>query len=186
MKTIAELNKKWWYRLLKVFYVLIFLLALGVAVAIILDELAPYMTTDMGSSTVKCLSGNEKTFSFREVNTLTSTDLSEDKYLILSKAAKLCELKAENGDKLSEYDFMNIYRQDKKLHETLSNYIDNSHKITFRQKQVNSWFDVIGASILSFISILLIFEVIKRIFYYIVLGSLRPKKNESDTILPKV
>jgi hypothetical protein len=120
-KTIKELNKKAWYRLLKVIFIIAFL----VAGALIWEGYKPYDTT---TKYVVCHSG-QKYFS----NPFNSNDYYTSK----------C-----NG----EWGIKDI---------------TTTH---------NSW----GGLFENLVALIIFFEIIRRIFYYIVLGTILPKNKEDN------
>jgi hypothetical protein len=196
MKTISELNAKWWYRLLKVIYLAIFTLSFVAVVIQINDTLSPYQVLDFKNSKVVCLSGNKNQVTFNDL--LLKVDKDDLKYERLDavKIASICEIVGPYGElfsmsdgeptRMSRADYNSFYSiENRPLALEWSAKVVNMVQYEKSYTTIGSWLDVIGAILLAIAIVAVIFELIRRIFYYIVLGSLRPKKkHESDTILP--
>jgi len=184
METTGELNSRAWYRLLKVIYVLFFILIF------ILSFFSGYFATepqfDNKNSYIRCDSGSE----------LKPTEIGitlYGSYISLYEAQKidfLCltnydigafaqsvypeykDLSAEEvGQKIrnktindSSFDFYKQVKFNKGIYTLISVYTKRN------------WFEAIGISLLSILAACFFYELIKRVFYYIILGSFRPKK----------
>jgi len=178
-KNLEWLNSKWWYRLLKVVYVFIFLSVSALFVGLAFDELTPYQTLDLEQSTFVCLSGNTKTFSYR--NLLPIEDLSslKNKRIKYSTIAVFCGIKGAFGEDVSSGSTsFKQYQERDDYEEVMSAWhkkLEGSFILNSTEKTVGSWWQVVFASLGSIVGILLVLEIIKRTFYYIVLGKIRPR-----------
>jgi len=150
MKTISELNGKTWYRLLKVLYILFILLVFTGLVVFIYDENSSRF--NINKSYISC--DNGKNLSLVESNIILDKNGFVD-YKNEEKLSALCDgLKA---DVLISEDLWGD-----SLSWKIIRYYDN--KI---------W-NTIGFSIIILLVIVVINEIIRRVFYYIVLGTLKP------------
>ena len=176
MKTLEELNQKWWYRLIKVLYFLVIVVLILSAVAIIYDTERPVV--DNKESYIKCENG--KRFMLNQTN----ISLYYDDYLYTdekAEAQKLCVTKITPEQAQAELD------RRKSLSNPPPSFIDKTKPVDLEKYRINyelvtiynerNWFNIIGYSLLAIFSITLFFEVLRRIFYYVTLGSVRPKKN---------
>ncbi len=178
MKTIAELNDKWWYRLLKVIYVVTFIaITYGVIDAYVLSnsELAPH--PDIEKSYIECSGGG--------VHSLSEIDIREgDTFLFVDnvltsikddeKASQLCTIQMTASEYEERYDtpppagidFGKYGRPLGVNYELVVGYTDKK------------WGSIIGYSLCLLVIALFISEVIRRTFYYVVLGTLKPSLGE--------
>ena len=129
MKTIKELNGKWWYRLIKVAYVLL-LMVVSISFLVL-----PYLIFEHED----------------EKSGLNEEEMSRLTNLLDSRKS--------------------------------SNFSDMSNSITkpnnFESIVVNedgNWFLVLLWSLSGLLGSFLVFEIIRRIFYYVILGSFKPNK----------
>ena len=153
MKTISDLNGKIWYRLLKVIYILFFVFILGLSIFLIIDGYAPKF--DNENSYIKCHDG--KTLGLEENSIYLYSDYiwSSDDEKFRSWCAAIIK-----DDKLLPANFI----PDEKNYDLVSSYTNRD------------WVRTVGYSLLAIIVTVFIFELTKRIFYYVVLGSIRPQK----------
>jgi hypothetical protein len=151
MKTISELNERWWYRLLKVTYVILLLSAFTLGIYGVYSSSNPVY--DGNKSYIQC--DNGKNFILNEHGFFVS------------------------GERLSSY--MDYRAKDLCVNVTGGNQLDLNGGTSGKYDLVifypeRDWFLVIMYSIFVLVSNYMVFEIIRRIFYYILLGSLRPKK----------
>ncbi len=188
MKTISELNSKWWYRLLKVVYLVAVLIVVGALAIIQYDEMRPYSKLDFKTSKVHCLNGNFKTATYNDFMVIIGNVSDSIRYQNLDPLdiAEFCELPSppEGYTPLRNLGFEQANENAGKL-KTWRLLTRESIRYEENYETVGSWITLFLYIILSAIIALVGFEIIRRAFYYIVLGNIRPKKNhESDTILP--
>jgi hypothetical protein len=190
MKTISELNTRWWYRLVKVIYILAFLaFSIGLIAAMAAEE-APSTTEDNSSSTIRCLAGNLKSFRYSELALTGNVSLTSlnDKALGYLEIAAICEIPTPSGTQFTMNDLglgIRNYQKTQNLSEGWKDTTLDSVLYFPKTKVVGNWYSVAGFAFLILTVLIIIFEIIRRIFYYIILGSLRPKKkeHESNTVL---
>jgi len=160
-KTISYLNSKIWYRFIKVAYTLLFLVISVTVIFSIFSE--NIRVLDMPNSQVICQYGNEKQLLIKEVfdkdempNILpnyyydANTALSE-------KIIKSCGIN-EVITRSTQPD----------------GFISDPYRIEKRYK--NNITTALLYSLLSVVITILIFEIVRRVFYYIALGTIKPKK----------
>ncbi|MES2225294.1 MAG: hypothetical protein V4480_00605 [Patescibacteria group bacterium] len=156
MKTLTELNSKWWYRLLKVLYIILALIILGVSIALIVVSNAPEF--DNKASYVQCDDG--RTFPVDKIGMYSDfVDSYNDRNFRTWCATTLVE---ENGVQ--------------KL-KPINGFVPDEKNFTFVAKETaRNWMGTIGYSVIALVVVLLLSELLRRMFYYITLGSIRPKR----------
>jgi hypothetical protein len=166
MKTISELNSKWWYRLIKIVYILIFVVACGTALVISYSEVGSYQN----DHTVTCNYGNKSTFlAYKDKRiyvpfedySISLANLPENIKKEIQTACAISD--AEMKEKIDTY--FNGTSDGKKLYEIIDTKV-----VVATYLSATLW------SLLSLLIIVAIFEVLRRAFYYVVLGALRPQK----------
>ncbi len=154
MKTVSELNSKWWYRLLKVSW--LFFALIGIISAITISWNNNGSEFDPISSKVVCNDGRHfpvdkigmhsefSVYSFDETfRTWCSTEMVNDNGVL--------KLKKIDGTISPEKNYAFI-----------------------AEHTPHDWVGFIWYSLLSIFCIYFVFEVIRRIFYYVILGSIFP------------
>jgi hypothetical protein len=163
--SIKELNEKIWYRLTKVIYILCFAIILLAIVWINFNQIGTYQTDTL----ITCTYGNKKSFlAYKNKELYLSYDYSTIPKTLsqnsVNEIIKYCEL------------------SEKELASTYGITSDgNSYQVrpfTTQEVKVNefTYLSAILWSILYIIIAISIFELIKKTFYYIVLGKLKPNK----------
>jgi hypothetical protein len=155
-KTISHLNTKWYYRFAKVAFILVSLFVVIIVLAIAFDSSEPYQVFDNNKSYIVCNTQEQQGVKYYISNSgenLSSTDLySWD----IDKLNTLC------GEKISTLNYINNRQK----------YFD----LFPVYRNVGSWFGTIFECLMSLAITLLIIGIIKRLFYYIILGKFFPKK----------
>ncbi len=180
MKTINELNTKSWYRFTKVLYfiTLLFFLVM-LPVGIFLGYQPKY---DYSKSFVLCEDGRK--YSFQQIN-LELNGARELDNLSQKKARFYCsdEISGLSESEIisrvfsmSSYDSKgtSVSADDFFKKDDIDNIVDSffNHKIIL----VKNFGPMIGYSLLSILGILIVFEFLRRVFYYVMSGSINPKK----------
>jgi hypothetical protein len=173
-KTISYLNSKAWYRLLKVVYLLVFLFSLIVAIAIINDI---YGVKRLKDHRVACNYGSKANFLAYKDKGIYLSDYELENGLgeIPSKKDSLqtaCEITKEERENL----IVAIMKGKTTDDPSSDNYMPPLYRITQEQVVSGRVSDVVSYSLLTILLIVLVFEVVRRAFYYVVLGSVRPVK----------
>lgn len=166
MKTISDLNSKAWYRLLKVLSLIIMLIAGGVAVVISFSDVGSYQN----DYTVVCNYGNRSMFlAYKDKGMFIpygdhSESLAKLPEIVKTQLRSECAITDEELN--AKADRIVAGNDDsKKLYD-----------ITPTKVIIGTWKTAILWSLLSFTIIFVVFQIIRRAFYYIVLGSIRPKR----------
>ena len=159
MKTVHELNQKWWYRLTKVIFIGTEVLVLVVVIGLIVEQYEPRF--DDENSYVYCNSGGFSGFRPKDVGAsvygdyISSFDDRDFRMLCNPTVIKKADgtLMVKRGEPTPEKNY------------------------TFTAKYTSrDWTNTLLYSAVAIIVVLFIFELLRRIFYYIVLGSIRPRE----------
>jgi len=206
MKTISELNNTKWYRFLKVIYILSFIIIFGFSLLIILNEYPfhinakkSYAKCDNGT----IINFADK---FKDIDSLSDAaslkcdyDKSVASTEYLDTMWRLdCLTNKEIGEKMKmTYPFYNDTDTEElgaearqRLENNLFNRNDLFNNVPLGEAIVipaeknysfvivcsRNWLRILEYSILSFLILAVVFELIRRIFYYVVLGTIKPKK----------
>lgn len=166
---LKNLNTKSWYRLLKVFYVFSAFLILIIGLLLIYNEHTPSAHYAKNNSYILC--NDNRKFSLTENN----INLYQNSITSLEDVAikKLCLPPVPD-------DYMPVYNYyTNEIFNPLPTIPTEPNYILIGSYMTNgSWWVVIMYSVLFLIILFLIFELIKRIFYYIFLGSFSIYKNK--------
>lgn len=163
MKTIKELNSKWWYRLLKVAYILFSIVCYSIAIASVVGA---YIT----------IRDNKDDF-------ISAQKLNDEKTQLIEELKSKNYTTLEIGDALkakydSQYEPLKLTREQFKAiygEGALDNYnLPEKKELKPETPGTFKWLLlIVPGSILiswSFLHLLML------IFYYVVLGSFKPKK----------
>ena len=167
MTTITELNSKVWYRFLKVIFIIAFALSSVIAIAIAFSSVGNYQD----DYSVKCNYGNKSTFlASKDKNIYISS--YEDYTYSLAKLSDTAKNELQSACAISKVEMtakmdalFNGHDDGKNLYELTPTKV-----ITDTHLTASMW------SLLSIVIIFVAFEAIRRAFYYIVLGSIKPEK----------
>lgn len=194
MQTISDLNKKWWYRFIKVLFFSLIAIAIYFATIINLKNNVPNEEISLNNSFLICEAGNNKTFSFQTINTVKNSRYAyeklEEDWTRDDLIGELCgivkpQIKNEYipissqsiGFDIDRYDALEVARAS--LEEKIQLWrkeVLSSHKLEKNNVTIGSWFEFGALYFLSLLSIVVMAEFIRRIFYYIVLGKIKPEK----------
>lgn len=160
-ETLTKLNNRWWYRLLKVIYVSVLIYTLIVSTAFAVADTKPEKLFDRNNSKIVCLDGNKNSFSFKELGLFKGSEIDPE------DVVRWCNLTTSSPN--SEVsDFTNAALR--------SGEIRDSYQRIEREKTEGSWLLTTAYALITIIIILVLFEVIRRVFYYIFFGTFRPQK----------
>lgn len=167
MKTLKWLNEHWWYRLIKVVFLLLIIFSCVVAIWVNIASIDDYQTDYL----VVCNYGNKSTFLANKDKGIYYIPSYYDYTDSLAKLPDETKVQLQRACGLSSDDTVNI----------LVNTIGKSDSqklfdLTQTKVYINTVWTTLLWSIVSVVIITLIAEIIRRAFYYIFLGSLRPKK----------
>ncbi len=153
-----HLEKKLWYRFVKVIYFVFFFLFVLFVVMLASSE-RPYVNVDSNKSLITC--NNGKIYSAGKNSIYLDSDGS------------LSDYNEENVRKLCEYDILNDYLDKYKRPENVNYKLNVGY--------YGSWEEVIKILVIGEIIVFLVFEIIKRVFLYIAVGkSMIPKVLSDD------
>ena len=158
MKTISELNNKAWYRATKVIYLLSFLAIIALIITLFSVE-GDFDVVDVSNSKIICQYGNEKQFLVKEIFSKDELPTVLPEYYrsagneFSEKILKYCEI-----DKI------------KTRSDQPNGFIPDPYRIEEKTKKQ------FGYLLLSLLIAVGVFEAIRRTFYYIVLGTIRPQR----------
>lgn len=172
MKTISELNQRIWYRLLQVVYALCFSILTIVILSLIYNFKKPHREFDANLSYIQCK--NDKKINLTENNIYSDFITKEDdeKIRILCRGddKSLLDDLLLAGVYPEDYNQQDIEEAKKRVEER------EGYTLISNFKQVGSWQYLVLYCAVVILVILSIFELVRRIFYYIVLGRIKPEK----------
>ena len=170
MKTIADLNNKWWYRLIKVIFIVVFIAVEIGAADSVYQNFKPYEEADY---LVSCNYGNKAEFIaykdreiFISIYDFDANGNLEPDYL-REKIKNACGISKVEMNKIIDGVVKKI-----KAGEDAPTIKLFEIKVTTYTK--NSWVGLAAFLLMSAIAAAGIFEFIRQVFYYVVLGSFRP------------
>ena len=185
-KTISYLNSKAWYRLIKVVFIGVIVLSILLSVLVIVDSHSPQQVKDYK---INCIADytNKKTFFaekdadiyFFPYGTETVYESIRDDQRL--RLRDVCGISSEEADKSNNETIAYINEQIKlgTDEETIEDYLDKNFRaytILETNRTEGGYLIIIAYSLLSVVILLLIAELVRRIFYYVVLGKIRPEK----------
>lgn len=166
-------------------FILLLLLIVAISVFIINDENGPRQVSDYKIDCVADYTNHRSAYAGLEGISIFHYGTGSI-YADLSKLAKLklrdlCDISEEEANSsnqaVSNYVLEQLNAGTYK--ETIESEIDAKYRpyiITEAYRTEGSYTPVFGYSLLTIVIILLIAETLRRIFYYIILGTVRPNK----------
>jgi hypothetical protein len=217
-KTIEHLNSKWWYRLIKVLYILFFISLVAVTNFFVYAFTSGIKNIDYNKTLIKCgMKKAPEPFSVSSIGVkidktyfdendvfnyrgyFTGYHEYEIKYILAACLGKEHREDILSGDIYvfqrtieilksgkDEPERMRMLERDEKLIESApyssakEKYLDFSTKL-FDIVPQYTCFEFLKYFALVNVAVIAILEVLRRIFYYIVLGSFRPPKAEQSS-----
>lgn len=164
MNTTSELNNKWWYRLIKVGYILLIAAACVISVAVAFEQVGTYQVDYL----VVCNYGNKTTFIANKDKDIYNIPQYYNYSESLAKLPDSTKIQLQSACGITQAE----------MDAKFENVNDNKKLFDLTQTKVNTtshWSATLW-SILSIVITLVIAEIIRRIFYYIVLGKVKPAK----------
>lgn len=168
MKTIQDLNKKIWYRTIKVFYIfLVFIFCIS-SVILLYDELSyNNFTIDSTESIVKIHN------LIQPVQKLSKQDLFSDAKKVMD--TKGVDKQTALINTLNYYKTKGLEVEGVDIDIELSQLIEEQ-KVKEENKFI--WIKILLSLLISiFLTYVIFFQIFNRAFYYIVLWTLFPKKD---------
>jgi len=203
-KNISELNSKMWYRLLKVIFIFFFLGILLLANGLFFSEQS-IKSIDENKTLIFCNSGEKRVIKAKDLGIHLDSDDFEGgfnykKYFegyndyeieqILINCydistrdvfitQRIYEIRGLDNDKIQDTNYLNTQINEMetgyKTSEEKASYLDYSIHLFDIEPHLSYWRFIKIFVFLNF-SIIVASEIIKRTFYYIVLGTIIPKK----------
>lgn len=191
MNTVSELNKKLWYRLVKVIFIVFVLFCTISSFLLIYDDYKPRQVKDYRIDCVAEYSNKKSMFAEKDAGIYIYQYGKNDIYESLAadtyaserkKIKEFCDISDEEVEIHRQPMLKYIEEQDKlgTKREDIQKYIyDNflPYKITETYVTKGGYLLVVAYSLLSVLIASVIVEIVRRIFYYIVLGKIKPKKD---------
>ncbi|MFA4833785.1 MAG: hypothetical protein WC619_02975 [Patescibacteria group bacterium] len=185
-KTISYLNSKIWYRLVKVAYIFSFLAACALTVFILFSFC--YKTSeviDNPNTKIICQTGNKKQFLIKDVfsnndipTTIPDYYVATDKFS--KKISNFCITPLDPEKKsytLEELQASSLEELQAVGAKPKDGFIPYPYRIEKKYIEVKEGATIsVIYSLIGLIIMALIFETLKRVFYYVVLGTIKPKK----------
>lgn len=165
--TIAYLVSKVWYRFIKVVFLLIFILAVILGCCLSYDS---YRTRQVDDYLVTCQYGNKTSFAAWDEKGIYLSDydltngLSSIPDGTKAKIMKSCEISEAEID-----NFVSVLQEN-------DGFVPDLYRISKTKIEKGGTARIVEYSLIYIFIISLVFEVIRRAFYYIALGTIRPKK----------
>ena len=169
-KTISYLNGKAWYRLLKVVYVFVFLFVSAGAILIVSDLNGARRVNDYR---VVCNYGSRASFLAQKDKGIYLDDVSTNGLGYLPDSQRV-SLQAACG--ITEAEVKSLPNPFNPAQRAEAEAAPPLETITKENVTTGGIGEVVGYSLLAVLVIALVFEIARRAFYYIALGSLRPVK----------
>ncbi len=181
MRTISELRTRAWYRFIQVITIFLFVSISILTSIIVATELWPYESLDMQESHIYCTNYPDRIASFESI----------EEYLTYLNLIKIGEAPAgrisqENYYKtidwviaFCEFDYIKIFAGSNDQDEVYRyKQIGLSEAFDFTEvgKTNGSWYSVLLAVTLIFLFFFGLLTALKRVLYYIILGSFNPSK----------
>lgn len=170
-KTIGHLKSKVWYRLIKVLYIILMIIAFGIGVAVIYSTNIEYPMNDR-LSRITCHSPSTYFDVHHDIRKkdygITGTSLTKEQ--VLKIANDFC-IKREGSFRLIDLP--------SSTPNPTNDYLEKNSTFTASHSVMDDKLNLgkfIGFTVGLLFSIVLITEIIRRAFYYIALGTLKPKE----------
>lgn len=187
IKTINELNSRVWYRVLKVLYIFSFIAIVAITLFLVfVEHKTPIEEIDHSNTKIICNLGNKNTFNKNQVFEGLDQFFKEEQYYKIDRLKSVIQNKCEiTQEILNKFELTRGETKDGRTPvlwsdgESSFNATINGltgYEIEEKYKYTGGLDAVIGYSILSLLVLIIIFEAIRRIFYYIILGKLMPRK----------
>lgn len=161
--TLEQLNEKWWYRFIKVIWVLVILFA---SIAFVWEIFNARTYPNMYKSYAECASGKtiglHKAGIFRDWEPVRDSDQDVNlRYFCINQGTEFVSLSSEYMSFTEKQDLLK-----------------NAPSINYEIKHVSDYgvFLAVIYSVLAVLGTLLFQELIRRIFYYIILGKFFPER----------
>ena len=188
MKTITDLNKTWWYRLVKVLFCVCFLI-LGIVAT--LHVYFVNKTTRVPDVSITCDYGNQTKFNLLHDKGITINTYDDNKAIpeeLNQKILQACEITQSDINTAKAYALAKTIKMQKASNCTKEQVNDpdnflcgfgvssDTYRIGSTLVTVNTPWKGAGFVLLYILMFFCLFEIIRHLFYYITLGKLKPQK----------
>jgi len=175
MKTVSELQSRWWYRFIKVLYTGCFLLVFIFFLASFYYENKSY-PMNYSKTRITCLD-SQKSFDIdkSELNLVDDKLSNEQQEALALKYCRGKEIARQSSIDLSKYGARRVSNPFLSGSFLISNSVFTASYGVMEEKI--DWSSLLIQLLYLIVTEAFLFELFRRIFYYIVLGSLRPKKS---------
>lgn len=164
--TLNDLNNTIWYRLIKLLFVLTFILLSIVAIITSFENVGNH-TTDYK---IICNYGNKNIFlAYKDKNIYLPYNYNPDDGLMILP---------DNTKKILQETCEISYQELKTIYDTVTTGQDNNKNLFTITQVKSNVYTILHAVSWSFFAIIIIgifFEIIRRAFYYVILGSIKPE-----------
>lgn len=177
-RTVESLNDRAWYRAIKVVYALSFLVVSFFVVIVFVDEAK--RTLNIPDSKIICQYGNEKQFLVKDVFEKEEMPVAIPSYSkfkdtsVSKKVLEACSIDEVIPPTQTSGRFLDRVTIPGRIGE---NFVPDPYRTVEKE---NIRVQEYGGLFVILLIILGIFEVIRRIFYYIVLGKFNPKNGKHE------
>lgn len=192
-KTISGLNSKGWYRLLKVFFVLSFLIVAVCYNFCMYHFLVSIPQYDLNESKIVCKYGDKKIITFKMLGFMyDASPLNDPVVLIHCYGDKLNNrwniIDSTNSGSITEYIAQDKISGEKIYFVGKLSIVDEAlldefiaknftpKAILFDVAKVRTYMPYLKWLIFGNLAMLALFEIFRRVFYYVVLGTFKPSK----------
>jgi hypothetical protein len=165
MKTLKELNERMWYRLIKLLFLIAFIVACTVAIVAQFTMVGNHQT----DFEITCNYGNRDVFlayNDKQIYVPFHHDYTDD----LTDLPDNIKVEIQNACGISREEMIAMMKAE------LEDGQDWPALFSIREVDVNVFTSLTAAmwSLLSILCIAVVFEIIRRSFYYVVLGTINP------------
>lgn len=188
MKTLTELNGKWWYRLIKILYgITFFIVVIGSAI-IVYNKNGSYLASDWR---VSCIYGNHESFNVFYDKGISTSDFDPNKAVpsnMDSQIKSVCNITQTDVERAQKDANDRVVKNRTKNHCTSNDtegirgllcgisYSAETYKIWTTKVAIPTPWKAMGYAALDIFFFLGFFEAIRRAFYYTVFGKINPLK----------
>ena len=170
-KTISGLNSRSWYRLLKVLYVGVFLVVVLFGLLLIFDSNQLETTVDNARTTIECDYPVQHNITAADGGVyFMPSDFTDGEYNNFNKNAEI-----QDACGMTDY-VNNLISRAGNLQLGTNGFPSHLFPVDPVFDSEGGWSYILGYSLLFIVIVVAISEGLRRVFYYVVLGSFKPHK----------
>jgi hypothetical protein len=161
--TKQEAEKKWWYRLIKIIFIILIFVSLLPIIAIYFDY-KPEINNYDSSYSLKCNDGRQRgNFNGKELSyfpniSYDNSYYNKERFKTLDTMARLVCSYKETGD-----EFRKIYESKNYVVPSIQNY----EIIRTKTLYYGSWWNVVSYSLLNIVIVIFVFSLLRAVFFYV-------------------